>query len=276
MPNNSKQFIEKEALQIRQDYDFTNPEIDLFQLGQEIGIEIQTQSQQNHGISGALIRNGNDFIIYYSSSINHIPFQRFSIAHEFGHYFLPEHPDNILKNGAHYSTAGKKSNLKDPFEKEADYFSTCLLMPKTIFESEMYKFNDGMEAIKALANLFNTSLTATALRYIELSTSPAMLIISSKGIVDAVFSTRELSKFGSCLYTKNGAFPQKNIISTDLSQKEVYLSDWLDTDQNIKALEESITLGSYEKTLTVITTSTLYDEIDEETNDEIWEPPSFK
>ena len=40
MPNNSKQFIEKEALQIRQDYDFTNPEIDLFQLGQEIGIEI--------------------------------------------------------------------------------------------------------------------------------------------------------------------------------------------------------------------------------------------
>lgn len=46
MPNNSKQFIEKEALQIRQDYDFTNPEIDLFQLGQEIGIEIQTQSQQ--------------------------------------------------------------------------------------------------------------------------------------------------------------------------------------------------------------------------------------
>ena len=76
MPNNSKQFIEKEALQIRQDYDFTNPEIDLFQLGQEIGIEIQTQSQQSYGISGALIRNGNDFIIYYSSSINHIPFQR--------------------------------------------------------------------------------------------------------------------------------------------------------------------------------------------------------
>lgn len=38
MPNNSKQFIEKEALQIRQDYDFTNPEIDLFQLGQEIGL----------------------------------------------------------------------------------------------------------------------------------------------------------------------------------------------------------------------------------------------
>ncbi len=61
-----------------------------------------------------------------------------------------------------------------------------------------------------------------------------------------------------------------------LKSLEVYLSDWLDTDQNIKALEESITLGSYEKTLTVITTSTLYDEIDEETNDEIWEPPSFK
>lgn len=276
MSNNSKQFIEKEAFQIRQAYDFTNPEIDLFKLGQEIGIDIQTQSQQSHGISGALIRSGNDFMIYYSSSVNNIPYQRFSIAHEFGHYFLPEHPENILKNGAHFSSAGAKRNAKDPYEKEADYFSTCLLMPKSIFENEMYKFNDGMEAIKALANLFNTSLTATAIRYIELSDSPAMLIISSNGLVDAVFSTRELRKFGDCRYTKNSTFPEKNIISTELSKKEIYLSDWFNTNYNIKALEESITLGSYEKTLTVITTSTIYDEIEEETNDEIWEPPSFK
>lgn len=276
MPNNSKQFIEKEASQIRQDYDFTDPEIDLFKLGQELGIDIQTHAQNSHGISGALIRNGNEFMIYYSSSINHVPYQRFSIAHEFGHYFLPEHPENIFKDGIHYSAAGAKRNSKDPYEKEADYFSTCLLMPRFIFENEMYKFSDGMEAIKALANLFNTSLIATAIRYIELSDSPAMLIISSNGLIDAVFSTKELRKFGNCLYTKNSILPQKNIISIELSKKEIYLSDWLDTNYNIKALEESITLGSYEKTLTVVTTSTIYDEIEEDTNDEIWDPPSFR
>ena len=276
MPNNSKQFIENAAFQVREDYDFTNPEIDLFQLGQEVGIDIQTQYQQNHGISGALIRNGNDFLIFYSSSINNIPYQRFSIAHEFGHYFLPEHPENILKEGAHFSSAGAKGNTKDPYEKEADYFSTCLLMPKSLFESEMYKFNDGMEAIKALANIFNTSLTTTAIRYIELSEAPALLIISSNGLVDAVFSTKELRKFGNCLYTKNSIFPQKNIVFTEVSKKEIYLSEWLDTEHSVKALEESLTLGSYEKTLTVVTTSTIYDEIEEDTNDEIWAPPSFK
>jgi hypothetical protein len=73
----------------------------------------------------------------------------------------------------------------------------------------MYKYNDGMEAIKSLASIFNTSLTSTAIRYIELTEVPAMLVISSNGLVDAVFSTKELRKFGQCLYTKNSVFPKK-------------------------------------------------------------------
>lgn len=274
MSNNIKQFIEKEAIQIRQDYDFLDPEIDLFRLGEELGIEIKTQSQTSHGISGALIRSGNNFMIYYASSINNIPYQRFSIGHEFGHYFLPEHPENILKNDAHFSSAGTGS--KDKYEREADYFSTCLLMPKFIFEQEMYKYNDGMEAIKSLASIFNTSLTSTAIRYIELTEAPAMLVISSNGFVDAVFSTKELRKFGQCLYAKNSVFPSKNIVSIEILKREIYLNEWIDTNHSIKALEESVTLGSYEKTLTVVTTSTIYDEVEEELSDEIWAPPSFK
>lgn len=274
MSNNTKQYIEKEATQIRQDYDLIDYEIDLFKLGEELGIDIQTQSQKSHGISGALIRNGNDFLIYYASSINNIPYQRFSIAHEFGHYFLPEHPENIFnKDGTHFSSAGSSS--KDPYEREADYFSTCLLMPKFLFEKEMYKYNDGLEAIKSLASIFNTSLTSTAIRYIELTEAPALLIISSNGKVDAVFDTKELRKFGKCIYIKNKFLSNKNIISTELSKKEVFLNEWIDTNHRIKAIEESITLGSYEKTLTVITTNTLFEEIEDEVSD-AWELPSFK
>lgn len=39
MSNNTKQYIEKEATQIRQDYDFIDYEIDLFKLGEELGID---------------------------------------------------------------------------------------------------------------------------------------------------------------------------------------------------------------------------------------------
>lgn len=275
MPNNSKIYIEKETTQIRQDYGFNNHEIDLFVLGQELGIDIQTQKSPSHGISGALIRNGNDFIIYYSSYINNLSYQRFSIAHEFGHYFLPEHPDNIFnKQGIHLSSAGNNST-KDRFEKEADYFSTCLLMPKFLFEKEMYKYNDGLEAIKNLATIFKTSLISTAIRYIELTETPAMLVISSKGIIEAVFDTKELRKFGKKLYIKNKSLPNRSVISFGSSKKEIFLNDWIDTNLTIRAIEENITLGSYEKVLTIITTSTLYEETEERQCD-IWAPPSFK
>lgn len=274
MSKNTKQFIEQQAFQVREEYGFTSYEIDLHKLGDEVGIEIQTQEVDQHGISGALIRSGNNFLIYYSSFINNIPYQRFSIAHEFGHYFLPEHPENIFdSNGWHISSAN--TNSKNSYEKEADYFSTCLLMPKKLFEDEIYKFNDGLEAIKGLASIFNTSLTTTAIRYIELTETPAMLVISSKGIIEAVFDTKELRKFGARRYTKNSIFPNKNIMSTEALKKEIFLHEWVDTNQNIKAIEETIALGAYDKILTIVTTTTLYDEIDEHEEDR-WEPPQFK
>ncbi|MDA3493455.1 MULTISPECIES: ImmA/IrrE family metallo-endopeptidase [Acinetobacter] len=274
MSKNTKQFIEQQAFQVREEYGFTTYEIDLHQLGDEVGIEIQTQKVDQHGISGALIRSGNNFLIYYSSFINNVPYQRFSIAHEFGHYFLPEHPENIFdNNGWHISSAN--TNSKNSYEKEADYFSTCLLMPKKLFVDEIYKFNDGLEAIKGLASIFNTSLTTTAIRYIELTETPAMLVISSKGIIEAVFDTKELRKFGARRYTKNSIFPNKNIMSTEALKKEIFLHEWVDTNQKIKAIEETIALGGYDKVLTIITTSTLYEEIEDHEEDQ-WDPPLFK
>lgn len=62
MPNNSKIFIEKEVSQIREDYGYIDHEIDLFDFGKQLGIKIQTQTTVSHGISGALIREGNDFL----------------------------------------------------------------------------------------------------------------------------------------------------------------------------------------------------------------------
>lgn len=91
---------------------------------------------------------------------------------------MPEHPDNVFNNqGIHFSSAGTIST-KDRFETEADYFATCLLMPKRNFEKEIYKYNDGFDVIRNLALIFNTSLISTAIRYIELTDSPAMLVIS--------------------------------------------------------------------------------------------------
>ncbi|HGH3667404.1 TPA: ImmA/IrrE family metallo-endopeptidase, partial [Acinetobacter baumannii] len=62
---------------------------------------------------------------------------------------------------------------------------------------------------------------------------------------------------------------------TESLKKEIFLNEWVDTNQNIKAIEETIALGTYDKILTIVTTTTLYDEIEE--NEEVqWELPRFK
>jgi hypothetical protein len=47
------------------------------------------------GVSGMLLRNGDDFGILYATHIKSSGFQRFSISHELGHYFLPGHIDAV-------------------------------------------------------------------------------------------------------------------------------------------------------------------------------------
>jgi len=71
--------------------------------------------------------------------------QRFSIAHELGHYCLEGHPDALLSNGRHYSRAGFVSS--DPFEQEADHFSHYFL--------RHYKRGGRREAEEEVARVIN-------------------------------------------------------------------------------------------------------------------------
>ena len=80
-----------------------------------------------------LLRHGDVFGILYATHIPSEGFQRFSIAHELGHYFLDGHIDHILpKDGVHTSHAGFVS--ADPYELEADQFAAGLLMPSIPFK----------------------------------------------------------------------------------------------------------------------------------------------
>lgn len=66
--------------------------------------------------------------------------KNFTIAHELGHYFLGHqligHADTIVN---------EECSNKDPMEYEADYFATCLLMPKdkitSAVKSILYRIN---------------------------------------------------------------------------------------------------------------------------------------
>ena len=91
--------------------------------------------------------------------------QRFTIAHELGHYFL--HQDFLKKEEIHIDVMYRQNGKnKDEIEqeklreREVDYFAGALLMNKTLLE----KMNKENNSIQELAEIFNVSVSAMTVR----------------------------------------------------------------------------------------------------------------
>src|SRR2546425_1063171 len=172
------------------EFGFTALPIDLLEIASKVGIVVQAKKTTG-GVSGMLLRNGDNFGILYATHIQSPGFQRFSIAHELGHYFLPGHIDAVLGDRhIHESRAGFASG--DKYEMEADYFAAGLLMPQQFFIPAMRQAGEGLAAIKYLANLCETSLTATAIRFAQCSREPVAIVVSTGNSIDYCFMSDAL------------------------------------------------------------------------------------
>lgn len=281
---------QSQAEQFLRDEGITSLPVDVMEIAESRGIVVQGKADTAPGVSGMLIRAGDEFGILYATHISSLGFQRFSIAHELGHYLLEGHIDHILpKNGEHASHAGFTSS--DPFELEADHFASGLLMPSTLFQSELRKVNDGLEAIEALAGECVTSLTATAIKYAELTRSAAAVIVTTGQQVDYCRLSDSIKSLKGLSWLKKGSVVPADTETARLnaepdlvaraqrSAAEIDLRTWLGGDRKVAALEEVIGLGSYGRTLTVLTCPGIEDEVygyededDEERLTESWTP----
>src|SRR5580704_2925815 len=146
----------------------TSLPVDPFALAGSRDIVVQAKPDTADGVSGMLLRHGGSFGILYATYIPSEGFQRFSIGHELGHYFIEGHLDHLLpKDGVHSSRAGFVSG--DPYEHEADNFAAGLLMPAGLCKRAIVRRDAGLTTVEALAAECRTSLTATAIRYAELT-----------------------------------------------------------------------------------------------------------
>ena len=249
------------AENILKEFDLCALPVDLSSLLSMKNIMLFPKDSFADGVSGMLIRVDSDYSIAYSTCYRNPGFERFSIAHEIGHYFLEGHPYYDI-NGLHKSNAGFIS--QDQYEKEADIFASGLLMPEDLFKDHMGDFPEGLEGIIGMAELCQTSLTATAIRYTGLTSKKVIAVLSTDGIInfcavsEKVFlmKNKEIPKKG-CPVPKNTAtanlFKDKTrIINRERDSMDADLSDWLELERSKNATEEVIGLGRYGKVLTVI------------------------
>jgi len=245
--------------------------IDPFAIAADHDIVVEPKPDTEPGVSGMLLRHGDVFGILYATHIPNEGYQRFSVGHELGHYFLDGHIDHVLPdNGVHASHAGFMS--ADPYELEADNFAAGLLMPSTMVRRALGRHASGLAAVESVAGLCRTSLTATAIRYAELSQDAVAVVISTGRTIDYCCLSDLMKSLPQLSWLKKGTpVPQgtatakfntnsERIANADHTEADIDIMDWLGGRKSVSATEEVIGLGRYGKTLTVLTCPSLVDE----------------
>lgn len=258
--------------------------IDPFAIAKDLGIMVQAKTA-SEGVSGMLIRHGDQFAIAYATHITSEGFQRFSVSHELGHYSLSGHPDSVFDSqGIHESRAGFVSDNK--FEREADYFAAGLLMPVFLFKEEMKTAGEGLDAIEKLADKCKTSLPATAIRYTQLTDNPVAAIQSIGDKIEWCSMSDALREIRGLDWIKKGTPLPRNtatyVFNKDASNIALAqrvdtmgnLQEWFNGTFDIEIVEEIKGLGQYGCTLTILTIDELDVEnlLEKEDLEESWTP----
>lgn len=117
--------------------------VDIIGIAEELGFAVGNARLSREEDGFVFINEGermpsnapSDKLIGVNSELS-LPWKRFVIAHELGHYFL-HYLDNALDYEGMYAHRENRKG-KNSQEQEADYFAACLLMPKDLF-SERYR-----------------------------------------------------------------------------------------------------------------------------------------
>jgi Zn-dependent peptidase ImmA (M78 family) len=148
-------------------------EIDLEAIAWDEGVKIQFQDL--NGCEARLVGYEDRAIITIRKNTDDRR-KRFSIAHELGHWNY--HRGRSFECRADDLVEGYTS--KPTEEREADEYAANLLMPAYMFKPLALKVKrPTFDGVKQISDLFNTSLTATAIRLVDMNVWPLVLICHS-------------------------------------------------------------------------------------------------
>lgn len=159
------------AQSVLQELGVTEPsEIDIDAIAWSLGARVKYRPLD--GCEARIAGNGDRAIITVDSRSS-LRRRRFSAAHELGHWkydrgrILVCRADEIGRAGQNYPTR----------ERVADSYAAQLLMPTYIFDPIARSYPKAtFQTVTAIADLFDTSMTATAIRLVEGRHFPAVLV----------------------------------------------------------------------------------------------------
>lgn len=208
------------------------------------------------GAAARLVRRGETGVISVNSNIRERGRRRFAAAHDLGHFELHKKMTQINLCSDEVFLKWHKS---DKEEAEANVFAAELLMPKELISPYCREENMGFDGIKNIAQIFNTTITATAIRFVNYAPTPCCLIASQEGLIrwfkasdDFPYYVRGVNNTIhelSCAYDFfSGNEPS---VKPELVIGEAWVED-LGPNQNIYFYEQVFTNPTYQSALSLI------------------------
>ena len=192
--------------------------------------------------------------VVINSGIREESRQRFTLAHEIGHFVLPDQQD-LSAPCARESIENWEEELKGP-ELDANRFAAEILMPRPVLQKYL-RSEPSFEALRSIAGLCGTSLTASGFQLMALTSFRASLVWSKNGRVRWYKSSEDFVR-----WVKKGELSEGTFASDCFKGRQVPnelepvpASAWLfekGLSEQAKIWEHSVPIPGYEAVLTLL------------------------
>lgn len=227
-------------------------EIDIEAIAMERGAIVK--EDYLHGAEGRLLILKSYGLITVKKDIPELGKKRFIIAHELGHFEL--HRLKIPIINCSDSDFSEWMQNK-PQEVEANYFAAELIMPENIFIKKTKGKQLNKKLLDMLCNDFQTSLTATSIRFVILNKEYALICSENSLIKWFVIGDRfpyKLNVKGKLhpYSIASNYFKNKKVEHSFLSiPSETWIDDYM-VKTRIEVMEMAVPLPTYNQVLSFI------------------------
>ncbi|MBT62885.1 MAG: hypothetical protein CML13_06700 [Puniceicoccaceae bacterium] len=175
--------LEEEARLVREAHDQLTAPIDPLVIAKGERINLAPSPSYGEHFEGRLeYHSGHDdpWILFHKTRVSGdlSNRDRFTVAHELGHFFLEDHRSLYLSGESHSSTAGFVSDNK--LEREADAFAGALLLPSEYLEKRLDRREFmSLKEISKMAGEWKVSLQSAVIRYVEFTGETCVAIVAN-------------------------------------------------------------------------------------------------
>lgn len=211
------------------------------------------------GFDGLLKPNKDrsKWIIVYNTAVSPGR-QRFTLAHEFGHYIL--HQDIQAEFACHQASSDDWDATERRIEPEADLFASTLLMPLDDFRTQVAGQEISFDLFGHCADRYGVSLTAAILRWLEITDKRAILVASRDDYLLWASSNRHAFRSRAYFATRKNTIPVPEGSSIhslnrfSVNQYEVVKANiWFPEEpDSVQLTEMSLMSDQYDFTLTLL------------------------